>query len=70
MTKPPSHVYWMTSFGTTLSYREKGGGLFSTLTGMAWRIQQMREKGRVVKLYRGTVTWEEISPDEANPAGR
>ena len=61
MVAPPKKVYWMTSTGPTLGHREKGGGLFSTLTGMDWRILQMRRKGRTVELYQGTVTWELVN---------
>lgn len=50
--------------GKPLSYRQKGGGTFASLSDMQYRIEQMEREGREYEIYESELDWVKIGGSE------
>lgn len=58
----PKNVYYVEvkrGVGPDLSYRMKGGGMYSDRNHAETQMERLTTFGKEVKLLVGTVTWEE-----------
>jgi hypothetical protein len=50
--------------GKSMRYAERGGGTFSSLADMRYRIEKMRRAGRQVRVFECEPEWHEIKVPE------